>query len=60
LLGWQADRAGLPAALIIGALFFLVTGLASAVFLIHTNGKTTHSVDIPGLTPLISEEKPNI
>lgn len=36
LLGWQADRAGLPSSLVAGAGFFLVTGLLSAFFLIHT------------------------
>ncbi|MCP4721070.1 MAG: MFS transporter [Desulfobacteraceae bacterium] len=41
LLGWQADRAGLPAALIFGSVFFLVTGLASALFLIHASRQIT-------------------
>jgi MFS family permease len=36
LLGWQADRSGLPSSLVAGAGFFLVTGLLSAFFLIKT------------------------
>lgn len=30
VLGWQADRAGVPAALMAGGLFFLAGGLGSA------------------------------
>lgn len=44
-LGWQADRAGLPAALGTGAVFFLITGLGSALFLIHTSRKRSRVPD---------------
>jgi MFS family permease len=51
LLGWQADRAGLPLALIAGSTFFLVTGLASAFFLIHSSRKTIPATDPLGSNP---------
>ncbi len=42
-LGWQADRSGLPEALGMGAVFFLITGLGSALYLIHTFRKRSLS-----------------
>ena len=36
VLGWQADRAGLPWALVGGGIFFLAAGLASAIYLLRT------------------------
>lgn len=36
VLGWHADRFGLPSSLVSGAVFFLVTGLLAAFFLIYT------------------------
>jgi len=45
LLGWQADRAGLPWALVAGAVFFLVTGVLSAFYLIHTFRKNSQRAD---------------
>ena len=44
-LGFQADRAGLPAALGMGAVFFLITGLGSALYLIHTFRKRSRVSD---------------
>lgn len=38
-LGFQADRAGLPEALVMGAAFFLATGCVSAFYLIRTSRK---------------------
>jgi MFS family permease len=37
VLGWQADRAGVPSALIHGGLFFLVTGTVAAIYIIRTS-----------------------
>jgi hypothetical protein len=46
ILGWYADRSGLPSALIAVSLFFLTTSLLSALFLIHTFREKT-LVDSP-------------
>ncbi|THB77370.1 MAG: MFS transporter [Desulfobacteraceae bacterium] len=35
LLGWQADRAGVPSALVNAGLFFMVFGLGAAAYIIH-------------------------
>ena len=37
LLGWQADRAGVPSALIHAGLFFLAGGLGAAIYTIQTS-----------------------
>lgn len=39
-LGWQADRAGLPSALLAGGFFFLAAGVSSGYFMIRTVRKT--------------------
>jgi MFS family permease len=38
-LGFQADRSGLPGALVLGAVFFLITGGVSAFYLIRISRK---------------------
>jgi len=51
LLGWQADRAGLPGAFIAGGVFFLGTGLAAAFLLIHTSRERSRFSDLETLNP---------
>ena len=46
LLGWQADRAGVPSALIHAGLFFLVGGLGAAIYTIRTSN-TRQRDEIP-------------
>ncbi len=51
LLGWQADRAGLPGALVAGGVLFLGTGLGAALLLIHTLRERSRLSDLRGLDP---------
>ena len=51
LLGWQADRAGLPGALVAGGVLFLGTGLGAALLLIHTLREGARLSDLRGLDP---------
>ena len=51
-LGWQADRAGLPGALVMGAAFFLVTGGVSAFYLIRISRKSSWNSTV--LSPMDS------
>lgn len=44
VLGWQADRAGVPSALMNAGLFFLIGGLAAAIYTIRTSKAAQHGL----------------
>ncbi len=48
VMGWQADRAGVPSALMYSGLFFLAGGLGAAIYTIRTS-KAPQTVTQPGL-----------
>lgn len=50
LLGWQADRTGVPDALVLGGLFFLASGLLTAFWLIRQSR-------LSGVAPLSGDKK---